>query len=80
MPRVRHPKPEAPLRAKNGDRLVVRGHRVGESQKTAEIIEVLGDDGAPPYVVRWIDDGRVTRIYPGSDAYVHRLSPTRLSR
>lgn len=80
MPQTRNPKPEAPLRAKNGDRLVIRGHRVGESQKTADIIEVLGEDGAPPYVVRWIDDGRVTRIYPSSDAYVHRLSPARLSR
>lgn len=80
MARVLHPNPEAPLRGNNGDRLVIRGHHVGESQRTAEIVEVLGDDGAPPYVVRWIDDGHVTRIYPGSDAYIHRLSPTRLSR
>jgi Domain of unknown function (DUF1918) len=80
MPRPLHPKPGAPLRARNGDRLVVRGHRVGESERHAEIIEVLGDDGAPPYVVRWIDDGRVTQILPGSDAYINRLSPARLSR
>jgi hypothetical protein len=80
MPRPLHPSPYAPLRAENGDRLVIRGHRVGESERHADIIEVLGDDGAPPYVVRWIDDGRVTRILPGSDANVDRLSPARLSR
>jgi hypothetical protein len=80
MPRPSHAKPGSTFRARNGDRLVVRGHRVGESERDAEIIEVLGDDGAPPYVVRWIDDGRVTQISPGSDAYIDRLSPARLNR
>jgi hypothetical protein len=36
---------------------------------------VLGDDGAPPFVVRWQDDGHVSRLYPGSDAYVEQLHP-----
>lgn len=80
MPRPLHTKPDAPFRARNGDQLVIRGHRVGESERQAEIIEVLGEDGAPPYVVRWVDDGRVTQISPGSDAYINRLSPARLSR
>ena len=80
MPRRQAPSPEAPLRAANGDRLIVRGHRVGEKRRDGDIIEVLGDDGAPPYVVRWLDDGRVTRVFPGSDSYVERLSPARLAR
>jgi hypothetical protein len=30
---------------------------------------MLGDDGAPPFVVRWEEDGHVSRPYRGSDAY-----------
>lgn len=72
---------EAPLCAREGDRLVIRGHRIGEPLRDGEIIEVLGDDGAPPYVVRWADDGRVTRVYPGLDAYVDPLGiPARQAR
>jgi uncharacterized protein DUF1918 len=58
------------LHAAPGDRLVIRGHHVGEPSHDAEILETLGQDGAPPYLVRWEDDGRVSRIYPSSDAYV----------
>ena len=61
------------LRASVGDRLVIRGHRVGDVQRDGEIIEVLGEDGAPPYLVRWGDDEHVSRAYPGSDAYVEHL-------
>jgi hypothetical protein len=61
------------LRAAEGDRLVVRGHRIGEPERDAEILEVFGDDGAPPYLVRWSDDGRVSRVYPSSDIYVEHF-------
>ena len=62
-----------PLRADPGDRLVIRGHRVGEPARDAKILEVLGENGAPPYVVRWEDNGHVSRFYPSSDAYVHHF-------
>lgn len=61
------------LRAEPGDRLVIRAHHQGEPERDAEILEVLGEEGAPPYVVRWQDDGHVSRLYPGSDAYVDRF-------
>ena len=61
------------LQAAPGDRLVIRGHHVGEVARDGEILKVLGEDGAPPYEVRWEDDGRVTRLYPGSDAYVQHF-------
>jgi len=61
------------LRAVRGDRLVVRGHRQGEPERDAEILEVLGENGAPPYTVRWSDDGHVSRVYPGSDAFVEHF-------
>ena len=46
------------LVASVGDRLIIRGHRVGEPERDAEIIEVRGPDGSPPYLVRW--SGTVT--------------------
>ena len=61
------------LHASPGDRLVIRGHHVGEPTRDAEILEVLGEDGGPPYLVRWDDSGHVTRAYPSSDAYVQHF-------
>ena len=63
------------LKAKPGDRLIIKAHRVGEHVRDAEILEVLGDDGSPPFQVRWQDDGRVSRIYPGTDAVVEHFEP-----
>ena len=64
----------SPLRASRGDRLVIKGHHVGEPSRDAEIIEVLGEDGAPPFLVRWADDGHVSRFYPSSDAYIQHFA------
>ncbi len=61
------------LHAEPGDRLVVRAHHVGETVRDGEILEVLGEDGGPPFLVRWTDDGHVSRVYPGSDAFVEHL-------
>jgi len=61
------------LRAEAGDRLIIRAHHTGEAEHDGEILEVLGEDGTPPYVVRWEDDGHVSRLYPGTDAYVQHL-------
>lgn len=63
------------LRAKPGDRLIIKGHHVGEHDQDAEILRVLGDDDGPPFEVRWSEDGRVSRIYPGTDAVVEHFGP-----
>jgi hypothetical protein len=60
------------LRAEPGDRLVVRGHHQGEPQRDAEVLRVLGEDGAPPYLVRW-DDGHESEVFPGSDMFIQHL-------
>lgn len=60
-------------KAAPGDRLVIRGHHLGERVRDGEILEVLGEAGSPPYVVRWGDDGHVSRIFPGSDSYVEHF-------
>ena len=67
------PHSQSILRAQPGDRLVIRAHHSGEAEHDGEILEVLGEDGAPPYRVRWEEDGHVSRLYPGTDAYVQHL-------
>jgi hypothetical protein len=57
------------MRAVVGDRLRVHGRAAGTTDQTAEIIEVRGPDGAPPYLVRH-DDGQEALVFPGSDALV----------
>jgi len=57
------------MRAVVGDRLHVRGHTVGQKDHTAEIIEVRGKHGAPPYLVRF-PDGHESLVFPGPDASV----------
>lgn len=58
------------MRANVGDHLIVKGHKVGEHDVEAEILEVRGPDGSPPYTVRWLDDGHQGLLFPGSDALV----------
>lgn len=57
------------MRAVVGDRLHVRGRVVGTSDQTSEILEIRGNDGAPPYVIRH-DDGHKALVFPGTDASV----------
>lgn len=56
-----------------GDRLVIKGHHVGEHERDGEVLEVRGDQGRPPYLVRWSDDGRVALVFPATDAVVEHL-------
>jgi len=60
------------MHANVGDRIVVRGHQVGDADRRGEIVEVHGADGAPPYVVRW-SDGHQGLFFPGSDATVEHV-------
>ncbi len=62
------------MHAQKGDRLVIRGHHVGDLDRDGEILEV-GEHGAPPYRVRWSDDGHEGLIFPGSDAVIRHPEP-----
>ena len=63
-------------RTEVGDRIVVRGHHVGEPARYGEVLEVVGKDGAAPYLVRWELDEHVSRFYPSSDARIEHVSPS----
>ena len=62
------------MQARVGDRIVIRGHHVGESIRDGEILDVRGPDGGPPYIVRWEDSGHETLFFPGSDALIEHLA------
>jgi hypothetical protein len=62
------------MRANTGDRLLVHGRTVGQHDKVAEITEVLGTDGGPPYRVRFAD-GHETVMSPGPDSVVRSPEP-----
>jgi hypothetical protein len=57
------------MQATVGDRLHIRGRTVGVQDRYAEVIEVRGNDGSPPYLVRFTD-GHETLVYPGADCVV----------
>lgn len=65
------------LHAVPGDRLVIKSHRVGEPEHDAEVLEALGEGGGPPFLVRWQEDGHVSRLYPSSDAYIEHFEHKR---
>ncbi|UBU17545.1 DUF1918 domain-containing protein [Nonomuraea gerenzanensis] len=62
------------MQANVGDILIIHGHVVGQGDRKGEIVEVRGENGAPPYLVRF-DDGHEQLMYPGPDSVVERATP-----
>jgi hypothetical protein len=59
------------MKAEVGDWLVVEGRSNDIHKRRGQILEVHGDNGAPPYLVHWLDDdGRETLMFPGPDSHV----------
>jgi Domain of unknown function (DUF1918) len=60
------------MQAHIGDELTVKGVHQGDEDRHGTIIKVDGTDGAPPYVVRWLD-GHESVFFPTSGTVVeHR--------
>ncbi|MEV6050041.1 DUF1918 domain-containing protein [Streptomyces sp. NPDC052107] len=57
------------MRAAKGDHLVQHGRVVGQHDQEAEVLEVLGDEGNPPYRVKF-QDGHQAILSPGPDCQV----------
>ena len=53
------------MRARVGDRLVL----AGDPDRYGVVIGVLGQDGAPPYIIRW-RSGHVAMVLPGQYARI----------
>jgi hypothetical protein len=58
------------MKAQVGDKLIVKSHRVGEPDRTGEIVEVRGDEGDPPYLVHWTTTGEEGLVFPGTDTRI----------
>jgi Domain of unknown function (DUF1918) len=57
------------MHAEVGDEIIVRGHHVGNEDRRGVIIEVHGEDGAPPFLIRW-ENGHQSVFVPSSDSVV----------
>jgi hypothetical protein len=65
------------MQAAVGDRLHVHANIMGHPERAAEIVEVRGAGGEPPYLVRF-DDGHTALVFPGPDAIIeHRRRKAR---
>lgn len=61
------------MKAAVGDKLHVHSATAGKPEHTAEVTEVRGADGAPPYQVRF-DDGHQALMFPGPDCTVQHAA------
>jgi Ala-tRNA(Pro) deacylase len=57
-----------------GDLVAVSGRRVGDPGRNGEILEVLGSEEHPHYVVRW-EDGHESVFYPGEGTTIRAKAP-----
>ena len=48
------------MRARVGDTLVVPGSHA----RTGLIVRVVGQNGAPPYVIKWLASGHIAMVTP----------------
>jgi hypothetical protein len=68
------------MHASVGDRIVIKGHHVGEPDRDCEVLEVHGSHGDAPYVVQWAEDGHTSLFFPGSDASLQHFRHARHTR
>lgn len=54
------------MRARVGDTLVVPGSKT----RSGIIVRIVGQDGAPPYVIKWLADGHIAMVTPGEYARI----------
>jgi hypothetical protein len=57
------------MQAEVGDELTIRGRHQGDEERHGKIVEIHGQDGSPPYLVRWRDD-RESIFFPTSGTVV----------
>ena len=56
--------------AEVGNWLVVHSRSVDVPVREGQIVEVPHSDGSPPYVVHWLDQDRLSTVFPGPDTTV----------
>jgi hypothetical protein len=57
------------MRAEVGDQLVGPGRTVVHGEIVGVVTAVHGEDGGPPFTIRWYEDGRATKINPDPERF-----------
>jgi hypothetical protein len=52
------------MQAEVGDQLVMQRRRASYGELVGSVVEVLNDDGNPPYVIKWYSDGHESVLSP----------------
>jgi uncharacterized protein DUF1918 len=52
------------MRAQVGDHLLVGKNRIGV------VIGVPAEDGSPPYIIKWLNDGHIAMVQPDQYARI----------
>ena len=61
------------MHASAGGRIIVHSSHSDEPNRSGEVAEVCGSEGAPPYVVRWSETGHEGLFSPGPDTVIHHI-------
>ena len=61
--------------AEVGNWLVVHSRSLDVPTREGQIVEVPHADGSPPYVVHWLDQDRLSTVFPGPDTTVSQVAP-----
>lgn len=64
------------MQASKGDRRVMHGHHSDAPDRDGEVLDVEGQDGRPPYLVRRGDTGDESLFFPGTDVAVQYFERT----
>ena len=76
VPNGESPSADGPvLRPGVGDTLVIDSGGMARLPRIGTIIAVTGQDGSPPYPVRWLAGEYESRILPGAGARVEKHAP-----
>ncbi len=65
------------MHATIGDKIVVRSHHVGELDREGVIVAVEGEDGGPPFRVRWAHGDHESVFFPGPGTVVEHYPAAR---
>ena len=68
------------MKAHVGDMIEVRSRHIDDLVRRGQVLEVRGEDGAPPYLMQWDDNPHKCIYFPGSDAVVRHLEHEDASR
>ncbi|RSM85216.1 DUF1918 domain-containing protein [Kibdelosporangium aridum] len=63
------------MHANVGDWLVIKGAKLDDASRKGEIVQLVHENGAPPFYVHWLDTDRVSLVFPGSDAHIETHRP-----